>query len=145
VAEARPYVVVGADGSPASVEALKWALRYASLIGGEVRVVTGYTYPFTIFLAPTYTEADYERDAAEALLVTVEHATLTSPEVPMTTTVMEVKPGRLLTEMSRGAAALVVGAHGQGEFPGMHLGSVANYCAHHAECPVVVMHSPPAA
>ena len=138
----KPYLVVGADGSPASVEALKWALNYASLIKAEVRVVTGFTFPFTIFLAPTYTEADYERDAAEALLVTVEHATLDSPEVPMTTTVMEVKPGRLLAEMSRGAQALVVGAHGQGEFPGMHLGSVANYCVHHAECPVVVVHAP---
>jgi nucleotide-binding universal stress UspA family protein len=138
----KPYVVVGADGSPASVEALKWALNYASCIEAEVRVATGYTYPFTIFLAPTYTEADYERDAAEALLVTVEHATLDAPDVPITSTVMEVKPGRLLTEMSRGAQALVVGAHGQGEFPGMHLGSVANYCVHHAECPVVVVHAP---
>ena len=139
--QAKPYVVVGADGSPASVEALKWALHYASVINAEVRVATGYTYPFTIFLAPTYTEADYEQDAAEALLVTLEHASLDAPEVPMTTTVMEVKPGRLLTEMSRGAQALVVGAHGQGEFPGMHLGSVANYCVHHAECPVVVVHA----
>lgn len=142
--QARPYVVVGADGSPASVEALKWALHYASVIDAEVRIATGYTFPFTIFLAPTYTEADYERDAAEALLVTVEHASLDAPEVPMTTTVMEVKPGRLLTEMSRGARALVVGAHGQGEFPGMHLGSVANFCVHHAQCPVVVVHAPAA-
>lgn len=140
----KPYVVVGADGSPASIEALTWALNYASVIGAEVRVTTGYTYPFTVFLAPTYTEADYERDAAEALLVTVEHAALDAPDVPITTTVMEVKPGRLLTEMSRGAQALVVGAHGQGEFSGMHLGSVANYCVHHAECPVVVVHAPPA-
>ena len=140
----KPYIVVGADGSPASVEALKWGLRYASCIDAEVHVATGYNVPFTIFLAPTYTEADYEGDAAEALLVTVEHASLDAPEVPMTTTVMEVKPGRLLTEMSRGAQALVVGAHGQGEFPGMHLGSVANYCVHHAECPVVVVHAPAA-
>lgn len=142
--EARRYVVVGADGSPASVEALKWALNYASCIDAEVRVATGYTYPFTIFLAPTYTEADYERDAAEALLVTVERAALDAPDVPMTTTVMEVKPGRLLTDLSRGAQALIVGAHGQGEFPGMHLGSVANFCVHHAECPVVVVHAPAA-
>ena len=144
MAESRPYIVVGADGSPASVEALKWALNYASFITAEVRVATGYTYPFTIFLAPTYTEADYERDAAEALLVTVEHAVLNAPDVPMTTTVMEVKPGRLLTDMSEGAAALVIGAHGQGEFPGMHLGSVANFCVNHAECPVVVVHAPAA-
>ena len=57
---------------------------------------------------------------------------------------MEVKPGRLLTDMSKGAAALVVGAHGQGEFPGMHLGSVSNFCVNHAECPVIVVHAPAA-
>jgi nucleotide-binding universal stress UspA family protein len=144
VDELKSYVVVGADGSLASIQALRWALKYAALIGAEVHVATGYTFPFTIFIGPTYTEADYERDAAEALLVTVEPAALDAPEVPMTTTVIETRPGRLLTEMSRGAEALVVGAHGHGEFPGMHLGSVANFCVHHAECPVVVIR-PPAA
>ena len=137
--ELKPYVVVGADGSLASIQALRWALKYAALVGAEVRVATGYTFPFTIFLAPTYTEADYERDAVEPLLVTVEQAELDAPEVPMTTTVIETRPGRLLIEMSRGAEALVIGAHGHGEFPGMHLGSVANFCVHHAQCPVVVV------
>jgi len=34
----------------------------------------------------------------------------------------------------------VVGGHGRGELPGMHLGAVASYCTHHAPCPVVVVH-----
>ena len=183
-----PNIVVGADGSDASAEALRWAIRHAKLIGAEVRVVTGYTYPFTIFLAPTYTEADYERDAAEAQRVTIEKATQglrdvpltttviqTRParlltemareadyereaveaqrvtiekatqglrDVPLTTTVIETRPARLLTEMARDADLLVVGAHGPDGFTGMHLGSVANYCVHHAPCPVVVVRPP---
>ena len=137
-----PNIVVGADGSDASAEALRWAIRQAKLTGAEVRVATGYTYPFTIFLAPTYTEADYERDAVEAQRITIEKATGGLRDVPLTTTVIETRPARLLTEMARNADLLVVGAHGSGGFTGMHLGSVANYCVHHAPCPVVVVRAP---
>lgn len=33
---------------------------------------------------------------------------------------------------------LVVGSHGYGALPGMHLGSVATNCVHNAPCPVLV-------
>jgi nucleotide-binding universal stress UspA family protein len=49
------------------------------------------------------------------------------------------RPARVLTHLAEGADLLVVGSHGRGELPGMHLGSVASYCAHHAPCPVVVL------
>jgi nucleotide-binding universal stress UspA family protein len=137
-----PNIVVGADGSDASAEALRWAIRQAKLTGAEVRVATGYTLPVTIFVAPTYAEIDYERDAVEAQLTTIEKATQGLRDVPMTTTVIETRPARLLTEMARDADLLVVGAHGPGGFRGMHLGSVANFCVHHAPCPVVVVRSP---
>lgn len=137
-----PSIVVGADGSDGSVAALRWAIRQAKLIGAEVRVATGYSLPVTIFTTPTYTEVDYERDAVEAQLATIERATQGLRDVPMTTTVIETRPARLLTEMARDAELLVVGAHGPHGFRGMHLGSVANYCVHHAPCPVVVVRSP---
>ena len=38
-----------------------------------------------------------------------------------------------------GADMLVIGSRGEGELPGMHLGSTASYCVHHAPCPVVVL------
>lgn len=142
VPDSLPNIVVGADGSDASAEALRWAIRQAKLTGAEVRVATGYTVPITIFVAPTYAEIDYERDAVEAQLTTIEKATQGLRDVPMTTTVIETRPARLLTEMARDADLLVVGAHGPGGFSGMHLGSVANYCVHHAPCPVVVVRSP---
>jgi nucleotide-binding universal stress UspA family protein len=137
-----PYIVVGADGSDASAEALRWAIRQAKLTGAEVRVATGYTVPVTIFVAPTYSEVDYERDAVEAQHVTINKATQGLRDVPMTTTVIETRAGRLLTEMAQGAELLVVGSHGHGGFPGMHLGSVANFCVNHSPCPVVVVQPP---
>jgi nucleotide-binding universal stress UspA family protein len=36
------HVVVGADGSPASYAALRWAVRHAPLIGATVDVAAGY-------------------------------------------------------------------------------------------------------
>jgi nucleotide-binding universal stress UspA family protein len=45
----------------------------------------------------------------------------------------------VLTGMATDADTLVIGSHGRGELPGMHLGSVASYCVHHAPCPVVLL------
>ncbi|MFE0512996.1 universal stress protein, partial [Streptomyces sp. NPDC058964] len=36
----EPRVVVGVDGSTSSYEALRWAVRYAGLVGGVVDAVT---------------------------------------------------------------------------------------------------------
>jgi len=135
-------IVVGADGSPLSIGALQWAARQASFTGAEVHVVTGFYIPITVFIVPTYTDADYARDAQTMLTHTIEQAFGSQPpQVPITTALLEQRPAQALT----GAAAandadlLVVGSHGQGEvLPGMHLGSVAGYCVHHAPCPVLV-------
>ncbi|MER7842222.1 universal stress protein [Streptomyces sp. NPDC096040] len=37
-----PRVVVGVDGSPASYAALRWAVRYAGLVGGTVEAIAAW-------------------------------------------------------------------------------------------------------
>ena len=60
-------------------------------------------------------------------------------KMKVTLTVTEGHPGMVLSTASRGAELLVVGSRGHGAFAGMLLGSVSEYCAAHAACPVVVV------
>jgi nucleotide-binding universal stress UspA family protein len=57
----------------------------------------------------------------------------------MHTHIVEGHPAPTLVEASHEADLLVVGCKGYGEFAGMLLGSVSEYCAHHARCPVVII------
>jgi len=136
---ARPVVVAGVDGSGDSKEALRWAARQARLTGAEVHAVTAWQVPWRIYLVPSYTEADYERDAADTLNKAVLDALGPDPGVPVITRLVQNRPAIVLTEEAEHADLLVVGGHGRGELPGMHLGSVASYCVHHAPCPVTVV------
>jgi nucleotide-binding universal stress UspA family protein len=64
------------------------------------------------------------------------------PGIPLQLTVTEGHPSFVLTETAKGAELLVVGSRGHGAFAGMLLGSVSEYCASHARCPVVVVRHP---
>jgi len=57
------------------------------------------------------------------------------PEVVIHTHIVDRPPAPTLVEASHEADLLVV----YGEFAGMLLGSVGEYCAHHARCPAVVI------
>jgi nucleotide-binding universal stress UspA family protein len=135
---APPLIVVGIDGSDLSKGALAWAAEHARHLGGEVLAVTGYEVPWTIFLAPTATEADYQEAARVVLEETVAEFRADHPDVPVRSSLVQARPAHALTEAAGSAQLLVVGSHGRGELPGMHLGSVAGFCVHHAPCPVLV-------
>lgn len=139
---ALPFIVVGVDGSEDSIEALRWAARHARLVGGEVHAVIGWEEPMTIMVVPFYTTADYAKDAEDQLRHSLREALGPDPDVPVVTRLVQKHPSWALVIEAEGAEMLVLGRHGRGEMPGVHLGTVAAYCARHAPCPVVLVCRP---
>lgn len=138
MSENTPKLLVGVDGSDVSLGALRWTLQHARDRGAAVTVLMAWQVPSTIFLSPTKTEADYQRphkEAFEELMATVADET---EGLSLTRELVEGRPGPVLCRWAEDADLLVMGAHGHGGGEGFHLGSAANYCVHHAPCPVVV-------
>ena len=134
---ARPVIVVGVDGSPASADALRWAARQAQLTGAELRAVSSWRWPNYITIKPPGIDlaADTERTLSEI----VDQVLAGHPGLTVLQQVVEGPPGPALLAQAEGAELLVVGARGRAAFPGMLLGSVAEYCVRYGHCPVVVV------
>ena len=133
-------IVVGVDGSDPSTRALRWAAHQAKLTGTKLKVVTSWEYPPTLGWAPPYpSDFDPNEDARKAVQEAIDTVLGPDAAVVAQIEVTEGHPAFVLTEAARGAELLVVGSRGHGAFAGMLLGSVSEYCAAHAPCPVVVV------
>lgn len=137
-------VLVGVDGSDASLNALDWAVDEAALRGLRVEILTATERPlYEAFILAT--DAEYEAfmnrrtDAARAA------AHDRRPGVDVTTTVSGDFPTTALIAKRADVALRVVGIRGRGAIPGSKLGSVAYQVAAHAPGPVVVVGDEPAA
>jgi nucleotide-binding universal stress UspA family protein len=135
----RETVVVGIDGSPNSIRALRWAAGYASSTGRTLEVVVVWDwYRSPGWYTPILIGLDPEGDAKHVLEKALIDLRSDWPHLSMTSRVVQGKPAPILADVSRDASMLVVGSRGHGEFAGMLLGSVSEYCATHAHCPVLV-------
>ncbi len=133
-------VVVGVDGSEASLDALRWAAQQAQLTGASLDVVTAWEYPTAFGWAPPI-PADWnpEEEARRELAESVERALGAAPSVNVRQVVVEGHPAPVLLAAAEHADLLVVGSRGHGAFVGMLVGSVSEHCVSHAPCPVVVV------
>jgi len=141
----RP-VVVGVDGSEASVAALRAAASEAEMRGTSLLVVHAWrdaTYTgYGVYVAPLDLTRELQQAAED---FTVQQVSLLAPEHADLEVVMRVvqeHPVSALVRASGEAQLVVVGAHGRGHFPGMLQGSVASGVIHRAACPVMVMPAP---
>lgn len=132
-----PTIVVGLDGSPASADALRWAARQAQLTGADLRAVSSWRWPNYITVRPP--GIDLAADTERTLNEVVEQVLAGFDGLAVTRRVIEGPPGPALLTQAEDAELLVVGARGRAAFPGMLLGSVAEYCVRNGNCPVVVV------
>ncbi|HET7310634.1 MAG TPA: universal stress protein [Mycobacteriales bacterium] len=133
----RSEIVVGIDGSASSKAALSWAEEYAQGIDGSLTLVTVWHWPTSYGAPLAYEGFDPQQDARRT--VDAAKAELSLPANRIRTLVAEGHPGRVLTDASRDAVALVVGTRGHGGIVSIGLGSTSTYCVHHGHCPVVVV------
>lgn len=131
-------IIVGVDGSPASIDALRWAARQASLTGAEVKAVHAWEYPRASGGYPIATAVDWPSNARTVLDIAVT-AAFGSQTDPIAREVVEGHPAKVLIDAAADADLLVVGSRGHGGFVGMLLGSVSERVAAHAPCPVLVV------
>jgi nucleotide-binding universal stress UspA family protein len=139
-------IVVGVDHSEGAKEALRFAFEEARLRKGPLRAVHAWQFGYIgaagIEGSVPVLGADLgeHRSAADAALdATVREAIPDAGGVTIERRVVEGAAAAVLVEESRGADLLVVGSRGHGGFAQLLLGSVSQQCAHHAECPVVIV------
>jgi nucleotide-binding universal stress UspA family protein len=142
-------IVVGVDHSAGAKAALRFAVGEAELRQASLRVVHAWQFGYVgaSFLPGSYPglgdELDGLRGAAEAALdATLQEVGSGTGGVEIERRVVEGAAAAVLVDESRGAELLVVGSRGLGGFSGLLLGSVSQQCAHHATCPIVIVHAP---
>jgi nucleotide-binding universal stress UspA family protein len=152
-------VVVGIDGSPNSVAALRVAVGLAGRDGGTVDAICAFhphvrpQYPFGAAVPPygplgdgahegnTIVGAltDAEGDARRTLENAMNEAFGCSELGGVQLIALEGSPHEVLTRCAEHADVLVVGARGHTGALAMVLGSTAQACTRHAQCPVLVV------
>jgi nucleotide-binding universal stress UspA family protein len=129
----RPGVVVGADGSELSVQAIGYAFGEAAARMLPLTVV----HVWSAELDRTARTGQEDALAAEEVAGWAE----TYPDVSVHRHVLRGHPVKALVDHSRGAELVVVGSRGLGGFAGLLLGSVSQGVLQHAHCPVAVVRS----
>ncbi|MHC5262697.1 universal stress protein [Streptomyces sp. UC4497] len=135
-------LVVGVDGSDASLRAVEWAAHEAALRGYELRLV--HASLWEKYEGDELAEAPNSRpgrgDLSERILRTaVARAAGRHPEVKVSVDALAEDPETALLRAARNAVAVVTGRRGRGPVQELLLGSVSLALAAHAQCPVIVV------
>jgi nucleotide-binding universal stress UspA family protein len=139
-------IVVGADGSPSSDDALGLAFQLAAERGCSVVAVRAHPLPAPPWGTdvPPIVYDSAKRDAAEhdALAEWLAPWREKYPNVKSEALVAHGGAAKVLVDVSHTAQLVVVGSRGHGSIAGTLLSSVGLQLLHHADCPVLVARTP---
>ncbi|MFF4242496.1 universal stress protein [Actinomadura geliboluensis] len=135
-------IVVGVDGSEASLRAVDWAA--AEAVRREASLHLVYVVTPWLFDVPDDRRAAQVRkqmldDGRRVVDIGAARAREGAPGLEVTGEQTGGQPAEVLIDRARDALMLVTGPRGTGGLTGLVLGSVANQVAAHAPCPVVVV------
>lgn len=144
-ASGKGRIVVGVDGSEASMKALRWAAFEAKRRGRSLLAVSCYSVPFygepgmfgayAIESQVEAVKAEHEQIAADAVAL----VSRLDPTVETDAAVVFASPAAVLPEVAEEADLLVVGSTGRTGLLADTLGSTATAVCHRAHVPVVVV------
>lgn len=137
-------IVVGTDGSAASMSAVAWAAGEAAVHGASLEVVHTWSIPAIgdpVSMMPIQLPLDVMEREATTVCDAGVAAARAAGAVSVSGTVHRGSAAEHLVAASKSADLVVVGSRGRGGFVGLLLGSVAQQVASHAACPVVVVPS----
>ncbi|XP_050383326.1 uncharacterized protein LOC126800086 [Argentina anserina] len=160
-------VMVAIDESDWSFEALKWALDHLFLnapstvegdegVAGTVTLVhvtqpfQPYVYPVgpggAVYYPPTSVMESVKKAQEETSASILSRALQICKDKMVKAEAVHLSgdPKEVICEATEKMHVdlLVVGSRGLGMFKRAFLGSVSNYCAHHAACPVMIVRPP---
>lgn len=140
-AEAPGAIVVGVDGSPSSITALRMAGTLSTALALQLRVITVWQLPPSAEDGfGTELMDDETNQARQVQLTAVNEASADSQPERWEAVVREGESAAVLIEEGDSASMIVVGSRGHGAVTGLLMGSVSSACAEHAKCPVLVVH-----
>ena len=133
-------IVIGVDGSPGSIAALRVATDEARLRNAALRVVMAWqlTWPEMAIETPRLLEQGQEHARAQ-LDAALSELVVSDADLELTAELVSGHPVPVLIEATRDATMLVVGTRGTSGVVGAFVGSVAHAVIHHAHCPVLVV------
>jgi len=141
--ETRSRVVVGLDGSPASVAALRWAIRQARFTDCTVELVHVWTASVSPFdLAHARAGVESERAVArEVLRTAVAQTRDANPDgaVPVREELVAGYPAAVLRAKGRGARMVVLGNPGHSHLTRRLHKTVTQLVTRDPPCRVVVV------
>ena len=138
----EPFVIVGIDGSPASLSAARWAADAAARRHRGLGLLCAYLIPVAGHPESEYPPqfaADIVTSRQKVLAGVAAEVGAAHPGLPVTAIVLESDARRALVDASGGAGLTVIGSRGRGRLNEVLLGSVALHVASHGKSPVAVI------
>lgn len=135
-------ILVGVDGSLASLHALDWAIALAQRNNSKITIACSYSLPtFAAASIDGGFAALDDSSIQEGARVVLEGAAkrVKDAGVPVTAQIASGDPAGALVELSQAHDLVVVGTRGRSGFTERLLGTVSSALPAHSKCPVVVV------
>ena len=144
----KGLMVVGVDGSPASLAALRWAGENAPLLNMAIEAICIWdNISFATDLLAVGFGSSGVVDTTDAENIAKRIVESAAAEIfpdarphDLQLNTYEGGATEVFLEKSTSAQMLVLGSRGHGAIADLFLGSVSNSCSAKAKCPVLVVH-----